>query len=276
MTVNCCSTRNTTLAPGRNIRYIVIHYTAGTTSRQGTAQAVCRMFASGSVQASADFVVDDKDICQYNPDLKNRYTWAVGGNRYGTKGGGLYGVAKNSNTISIELCSCNSQGRVRDPNDPSWYFTTAVLENGRKLVAELMYQFNIPVERVIRHYDCTGKPCPGIIGFNKETNEMAWEAFKKSLPALREEEKQLTEYEVRALCNQIFNERIASLADDLAGEIVRRGNRALGADDCPEWAEEAWDRAVADGVTDGRRPAALMTRAEGLVMMHRLFAADGK
>jgi hypothetical protein len=36
-----------------------------------------------------------------NPDPRNRYCWAVGGKEGGKYGGSLYGIAKNSNTISI-------------------------------------------------------------------------------------------------------------------------------------------------------------------------------
>ena len=32
-----------------------------------------------------------------------------------------------------------------------------------------MKNYNIPLENVVRHYDITGKLCPGVIGWNKET-----------------------------------------------------------------------------------------------------------
>ena len=53
----------------RAIRYIAVHYTAGTTSRKGQAMQVRQVFLQRS--ASADFVVDDGTIVQINPDLRN-------------------------------------------------------------------------------------------------------------------------------------------------------------------------------------------------------------
>ena len=32
-----------------------------------------------------------------------------------------------------------------------------------------MKKFNIPLDRVVRHYDITGKLCPGVIGWNDAT-----------------------------------------------------------------------------------------------------------
>ena len=33
---------------------------------------------------------------------------------------------------------------------------------------KIMEKYNVPIERVIRHYDVSGKLCPGIIGWNNE------------------------------------------------------------------------------------------------------------
>ena len=47
-----------------------------------------------------------------------------------------------------------------------------------------MSLYNIPKENVIRHYDATGKTCPGVKGWNPEpgsNSESEWEKFKNSL-----------------------------------------------------------------------------------------------
>ena len=45
-----------------------------------------------------------------------------------------------------------------------------------------MKELNIPKERVIRHYDVTGKSCPGIIGWNEDTiSTWSWNNFKSKL-----------------------------------------------------------------------------------------------
>lgn len=154
------------LSLGRKIKYIAIHYTAGSTSKRGTAMATRNVFLTR--QASADYIVDDAEIVRINPDVRNYYCWAVGDNKNTITGGGrLYGYALNKNTISVEICSNllpNTTAAV--PNHDGWYFTDASLENAKKLVRHLMAEYNIPKENVVRHYDISGKLCPGIRGWN--------------------------------------------------------------------------------------------------------------
>ena len=47
-----------------------------------------------------------------------------------------------------------------------------------------MKQYNIPVENVIRHYDCTKKLCPSILSAN---NWKAWNEFKSQLSSSKEQ-----------------------------------------------------------------------------------------
>lgn len=150
----------------RAVRYIAIHYTAGSSSAAGAAMATRNVFISR--KASADFVVDDAEIVQINPDLRNYYCWSVGDAKNSYSGGGrLYGKATNKNTISIEICSNLKRGTNADvPNHSGWTFTEAALENALRLVRYLMVEFGIPKENVVRHYDISGKVCPGVIGWN--------------------------------------------------------------------------------------------------------------
>lgn len=154
------------LALGRKIKYIAIHYTAGFTSKKGAARATRNVFLSR--KASADFVVDDFEIVRINPDVRNYYCWSVGDPKNTVTGGGrLYGVATNKNTISIEICSnLLPKTNTKIPNHGGWYFTDASLNNALKLVRYLMKEYNVPKENVVRHYDVSGKLCPGIIGWN--------------------------------------------------------------------------------------------------------------
>lgn len=173
-------------APNREIKYLAIHFTAGSSSKAGSAKSVKHVFESR--KASADFAVDDQDLVQFNPDLKNYYCWAVG------DGNGKYGVT-NKNSISIEICSSLKKGTsAAVPNHSGWYFTDAALENAVKLSKYLMKKYNIPIERVIRHYDASRKSCPGLVGWNDGTlykedgsktkeknNSNEWIKFKKRL-----------------------------------------------------------------------------------------------
>lgn len=175
------STHNTTPAPGRKIEYIAIHYTAGITSIRGSALNTAWYFAGENAKGSADFIVDDESIVQYNPDIENRYCWAVGG-KYNTGGASLIGKATNKNTVSIEICSTNKTHRVPYANDPSWEFTDAAVNKAVELTLYLMELYNIPIDHVVRHYDISGKWCPGIIGWNEDSGDASkWHKFKERL-----------------------------------------------------------------------------------------------
>ena len=172
------STVHTTPKANRDIKYIVIHYTAGVTSRAGSAVNTANYYPQ-SDNVSADFSVDDLCAVQYNGDIRNRYCWHCGGSKYATKGGSLYGKCTNANSIGVEVCSTNSTGKMQTANDRTYSFTDAAVNNAVELVRRLMQEYGIPADNVIRHYDVTGKPCPGIIGWNKESgSEAEWNKFK--------------------------------------------------------------------------------------------------
>lgn len=173
--------RNTSARNGVAPNYIVIHYTAGATSKPGSARNTVNVWKTR--KASADFIVDDGEVVQYNPDIKNRYTWAVGDKKQHTKGGTLNGICRNRNSISIEICSNLRKGfSPALPNHEGWYFTEASLSRARDLCRKLMREYNISKSNICRHYDVTGKPCPGIVGWNADTgSENDWIAFKNSI-----------------------------------------------------------------------------------------------
>ena len=66
-------------------------------------------------------------------------------------------------------CIPTTNEAVSIPNHVGWKFTKEVIDNTVKLTKILMQKFNIPITNVIRHYDVSGKLCPGIIGWNNET-----------------------------------------------------------------------------------------------------------
>ena len=175
---------NTSAYSNRPLDYIVIHYTAGSTSKAGAAYNNAVRFSNPSVGASADFIVDDTTAVQYNPDIKNRYCWHCGdGKNPYSKGGSYYGKCTNANSIGIEVCCTNPKWkRTTPPNSPDWSFTEAVVNKAVDLTEYLMQTYNIPASNVIRHYDVSGKLCPGVIGWNAESkSEAKWQAFKAKL-----------------------------------------------------------------------------------------------
>lgn len=197
--VNSFSTNNTSSLKGRKIDWIVVHYTAGTSSAKGKAKSTAKYFAKVETKASADFIVDDETIVQFNEDMENRYTWHCGGSKYKTKGGSQYKICTNKNSIGIEVCSTNKTKKVTTANDNNWFFTDAVVDNLVVLVKELKEKFGIDDDHVIRHYDVNGKPCPGIVGWNEDTDDVSqWESFKeriKKVEVKAEETKKVEEPE---------------------------------------------------------------------------------
>jgi len=182
------TTVNTTAKANREIKYIVIHYTAGVSSSGKSDENIASWFSRAEAKASADFIVDDDSVTQFNGDIKNRYTWHCGGNKYNTKGGSLYGKCTNSNSIGIEICSNNTTKKATNPNDESWFFTKETINNAIELTKKLMAEYNIQAGNVIRHYDVTGKLCPGIVGWNADSgSEDDWHKFKAALTAMEEE-----------------------------------------------------------------------------------------
>lgn len=148
-----------------DIKYIVIHYTA---NDGDTDEGNGNYFANNIVGASAHYFVDDDSITRSVPD--DYIAWAVGGNKYKyTKGAAFFGKCTNADSISVELCDIKKNG-VYD-------FTEATMKNAADLVKLLMKKYTVPVERVIRHYDVTGKVCPKPF----VDDEKAWKEFKERL-----------------------------------------------------------------------------------------------
>lgn len=167
-------THNTSVRPG-DIEYIVIHYVGAT----GDAKANINYYNQKTTNnASADFYVGfSGDIWQYNPYPTTRYCWAVGGSRLNTGGGSLYGIAKNVNCVSIEMCVKNNGSKASESRD--WYFEDATVASTIELTKYLMKLYSIPASRVIRHYDVTGKICPNPFVYNH--TKYTWENFKAAL-----------------------------------------------------------------------------------------------
>ena len=173
-----------------SIKYLVLHYTGSTHSEKGTAYDTCCMFANPSSRAaSADFVVDDGEVCQYNPDIKNRKCYAVGGTGNPKKyrmsthlGGKLYGKVTNANSISIEMKSSKKNRKSLKDSDTDWYLTDAVVERSAELAAYLLKKYNIPFERMVMHHMVSyyGKLCP-LPWCQKESDLKGWENFKKKV-----------------------------------------------------------------------------------------------
>lgn len=150
-----------------DIRYLVLHYTG---NDGDTDEGNGAYFAGNTVKSSAHYFVDDDSVTRSVPDL--RIAWSVGGKKYAscaeTGGGTMYGVVTNTNSISIELCDTQRDGKVQAGE--------ATLANAAALCRELMARYGIPAENVYRHFDVTGKLCPAYM-----VEDAAWRRFKARL-----------------------------------------------------------------------------------------------
>lgn len=229
---------NTTSLLNRTIDYIVIHYTAGSTSRAGTAKNNAVMFSGPANYASADFIVDDETIVQYNPDVKNRFCWHCGDNKNPySMGGKFYGKCTNANSIGIEICSTNPNWTASDQaNSKKWSFTEKAVAKAVELTKYLMQTYNIPADRVIRHYDVSGKLCPGIIGWNEDSKDISqWKEFKAKLTNSTNTKTDDVIYRVRKSANDAKSqigayrnlESAKALADKNSGYSVYDTNGKL-------------------------------------------------
>ncbi len=153
------------------IKYLVIHYTANDGDRAANNAAY---YQNTVVEASAHYFVDDTTVYRSVPDLT--VAWAVGGKKWNdcakTGGGTMYGIIKNTNSLSIELCDT-----VRDGQ---YGATEATLSNAAELARTLMEKYNIPIENVYRHFDVNGKHCPAYM-----MDAAVWAAFKSRLVGKR-------------------------------------------------------------------------------------------
>lgn len=140
-----------------DIEYIVIHDT-GNKNKGADSEAHFKYYNGGNRNSSADAFVDDKQCLILN-DYKVNYTWHCG------DGKGKYGIT-NGNSIGIEIC-VNADGNY-----------TKAYNNAVELTKQLMKELNIPIDRVVRHYDASRKSCPASM---KDNNWELWNNFKKDL-----------------------------------------------------------------------------------------------
>lgn len=104
---------------------------------------------NGGRQASWHFSVDDIEIYQ-EVDMSWE-TWHAGNS------------TGNKNSISIEMCMWNDKEKQRKTYD-----------NAARLVAQLMKQYKIPLNKVVQHNHWSGKDCPQFLRSNKHGYNWNW------------------------------------------------------------------------------------------------------
>lgn len=141
-------------AGANKVEYIVIHDTGNTTDSD---EANANYFVTGTRNASAHYFVDDDSITQVVKDSDGAFHCG--------DGHGQYGIT-NRNSLGIEMCRVN--GTV----------TSKTEANTIEIVKAKMKQYNVPLSKVVRHYDASRKNCPSSFSAN---NWARWNAFKVKL-----------------------------------------------------------------------------------------------
>lgn len=143
---------------GKNpkILYLVIHDT-GNTAAGANALNHKNYVGTNSRKASAHYFVDDHSIVQFVGDSFAAHSVGDGHGRYGIT---------NQNSLNVEMC-INSDGNYNK-----------TYKNIVELTKNLMKKFDIPLERVVRHYDASRKTCPGHMSKN---NWAKWWQFKEDI-----------------------------------------------------------------------------------------------
>lgn len=218
---------NFTKMSGKQNLYIVIHYCGAV----GTAKNNVDYFASQKLSASATYFVDEKSIWQCVEDYNK--AWHCGGGLQGSGGHAFFKKCTNSNSIGIEMC-------CKKTSSGQWYFEPATVENTVELTRYLMQKYNIPADRVIRHYDVTGKICPEPY----VRNEQAWNDFKNML---KEDESMNSQERTK------FNALVEAV-EGLAEKVDKLTNKMVYAwvdDNMPEWARPTITKLVNLGYLKG-------------------------
>ena len=146
------------------VEYLVLHYVGAA----GTAEQNAAYYGStANIGASAHyFVGQDGQVWQ---SVEERDTaWHCGAKSY------CHSVCRNGNAIGVELC-CRRRGDLPAgaAATQGWYFEPETVDAAVELCRDIVGRYGLSRERVLRHYDVTGKVCPAPFVYDGES----WAAF---------------------------------------------------------------------------------------------------
>lgn len=191
--------------------YIVIHYTGS--PFQGIDRTV-RYMTEYISEISAHYIVDGERIAQVvaiddaawhvsDGSVNRRYERGKDAEAWHNSEAGA-AFRGNRNSIGIELCVTKTNKKSVKVCDTDWEFTDGTVETAAKLVAALMDELGIPLRRVIRHMDATGKPCPrpfvSLKSDGNKDNDDRWLAFLKTV----RDSHNLTRYHLNRIIKKVL------------------------------------------------------------------------
>jgi N-acetylmuramoyl-L-alanine amidase len=123
--------------------------TVHNTGSDASAENEIKYMITNDQEVSFHYAVDDIQALQGVP--LDRNTWNAGDGQ--GKG--------NRESIAVEICYSKSGGPKFDKSEA----------NAATLIAQLMQKYKIPISKVKRHYDRSGKNCP------ERTMQKGWQRF---------------------------------------------------------------------------------------------------
>lgn len=151
------------------ITFLVVHFTS---NFGDTAQNNAEYFSRETLKrkASAHYFVDENEIWSSVPE--DFVAYHVGATKY------KHPTCRNANSIGVEICMNAKDNSIR----------MASIDRAVLLVRGLMEKYNIPISRVLRHYDVTGKDCPAPMVHTPEL----WKYFQ--IECTKEEDEVMKTY----------------------------------------------------------------------------------
>lgn len=153
--------------------FLAVHWTANE-GKGADADNNARYFQNTDRGASAHYIIDDNKVVRCVPE--NEVAYSVGANKYTEWEKKNIGSYPNNKVISVEMC-VNSDGKFW-----SMYSITA------RFCAAILNRQGWGIDKLIRHYDVTGKNCPAFFVDNKYAQKyfkkdalVAWNNFKKDV-----------------------------------------------------------------------------------------------
>lgn len=172
MPVKCGSRR------GKKIEWIVCHYPAWPGK---DASGLRDYYITCERAVSAHYAVSEERTVEIVDCSMAAWHCATSGKK-------TFCGATNYNAIGVDLCDRKLHicGKLK-AEDCDWYIPEATLSRAAQLIAELMMDYGIDIEHVVRHYDVTHKLCPRpLVG--DDTNEYygisgneRWAQFKRQI-----------------------------------------------------------------------------------------------
>ena len=157
-------------------------------------------------KASAHYFVDDDSITRSVPD--NYVAYSVGGSLWSdvgkTGGGKFYQRVNNDNSISIEMCDTQRNGK--------YDLSAKTRKNTIDLVIKLMAEYKIDLDHVVRHFDVNGKHCPVYF-----MDDAEWNKFKGEI------HMSFGEYCFNAIQDYLAKTELPTWAETEFNQAIKKG-----------------------------------------------------